>query len=353
MSAGERILLVAPAWVGDMVMMHALVQLLRAADPAAVIDVVAPAASLPIARRMPEVRQTHLLDAAHGELALGARWRLGRALAAERYDRAIVLPRSFKSALVPLIAGATRRTGFGTELRRFLLNDPRPLDRAVLDQTVKRFLTLGLPAGAQLPAVAQPRLRIDTDNLARLRAAQGLAATGAIALLPGAAYGPAKQWPVEHWGALARALAGAGRTAWILGSPAERLLGEQIRVIGGEGVVNLCGTTTLEDTVDLLHAAAAAVSNDSGLMHVAAAAGTHVIALYGSSSPTFTPPLTDRATIHSLGLDCSPCFQRTCPLGHLRCLRDLTPDRVLASIPALDLSRHGAGNPPTTWSSPS
>ena len=334
MSAAERILIVGPAWVGDMVMAHSLVQLLHAADPTVVIDVLAPPAAAPIATRMAEVRRVITLQAGHGELALGERWRAGRRLAAESYDRAIVLPRSFKSALVPLIAGATRRTGFATEMRRFLLNDPRPLDRKTLDQTVKRFLVLGLPSGAALPPlpVPSPRLRVDAANLARLRQTLGLGDGSAVALLPGAAYGPAKQWPVEHFAALAKSLAAQGRAVWILGGPAEHALGEQIAAGAGAAVRNLCGATRLEDTVDLLHAATAAVTNDSGLLHVAAAAGTLVVALYGSSSPLFTPPLTGRAVIHYRNLECSPCFARTCPLGHLRCLREISPEQVLASI---------------------
>jgi heptosyltransferase-2 len=201
-----------------------------------------------------------------------------------------------------------------------------------IGQTVKRFIALGLPAGAPLPEPPQPALRIDPANRAALVARLGLVATGAVALMPGAAYGPAKQWPVAHFGELARLLGALGCEVWVLGSAAERGLGEGIRAIGGHAVRNLCGETRLEDTVDLLSAAGAAVTNDSGLMHVAAAAGTHVVAIYGSSSPRFTPPLTARRTVHYLGLECSPCFQRECPLGHLRCLRELTPATVLASL---------------------
>ena len=152
--------------------------------------------------------------------------------------------------------------------------------------------------------------------------------------MPGAAYGPAKQWPLAHFGELARLLVARGHPVWVLGSAAERGLGEEIRRLGGGDVRNLCGETRLEDTVDLLAAARAAVTNDSGLMHVAAAAGTHVVAIYGSSSPVFTPPLTARRTVHYLSLECSPCFKRQCPLGHLRCLREITPGDVLQSLPA-------------------
>ena len=151
--------------------------------------------------------------------------------------------------------------------------------------------------------------------------------------MPGAEYGPAKRWPAPSFAVLARALAQAGRSVLLLGSAKERELGEEIRVPAASARVrNLCGETTLGDVVDLLAAADAAVSNDSGLLHVAAAAGTPVVAIYGSSSPTFTPPLTARATILYRGIECSPCFARECPLGHLRCLREIEPGDVLEAV---------------------
>ncbi len=333
MAAGEKILVVGPAWVGDMVMAQSLLRLLRERDPAAVIDVVGPPWSVPLVARMPEARRGIALDIRHGELRLGRRWQLARELRAVAYDRAIVLPRSFKAALLPWFAQVPVRTGFAAELRQWFLTDPRQLDRAVLDQTIKRFLVLGLPPGAALPQrPPQPALRVDPANRGALLGRLGLGHAPAVALMPGAAYGPAKQWPIEYFAELAAWITGRGEEVWVLGSDAERALGEQICTAAGAGAHNLCGQTRLEDSVDLLSAVRAAVTNDSGLMHVAAAAGTRVIALYGSSSPHFTPPLTDRASIHYLALDCSPCFQRECPLGHLRCLRDISVAAVRASL---------------------
>jgi heptosyltransferase-2 len=332
--ARSRILIVGPAWVGDVVMAQSLYKLLRERDPGVVLDVVGPEWSLPLLARMPEVRRGIALAAGHGELALRARWRLGRALRAAGYARAIVLPRSFKSALVPFIARIPLRTGYRAEMRGLLLNDVRTPDRGRLDQTVKRLLALGVAADAPLPEPARPALQVDERNRAFLLARHGLGRAPAVALMPGAAFGPAKQWPVENFGALARMLTARGEEVWVLGSAGERALGEQVRAAGGEAVHNLCGETGLGDTVDLLSAVRAAVTNDSGLMHVASAAGTHVVAIYGSSSPAFTPPLTPRATVHHLGLSCSPCFERQCPLGHLRCLREIAPSEVLASLPA-------------------
>jgi heptosyltransferase-2 len=328
-----KILIVAPAWVGDMVMAQALFRLLRT-GPETVIDVIAPPWAVGLFARMPEVRRAIALAAGHGEVALARRWRLGRELRGEAYTRAIVLPRSFKSALVPFFARIPLRTGFRTELRHVVLNDLREFDRGTLNQTVKRFLALGLPPGAPLPEPPQPALTVNSANRNALLQRLGLSVSAPIvALLPGAAYGPAKRWPVEHFGQLGRLLSEQHNGIWVLGAAAEHALGESIRAAGGGAVHNLCGQTRLEDTVDLLSLVRAAVTNDSGLMHVAAAAGTHVIAIYGSSSPAFTPPLTDRKTILYLSLECSPCFERECPLGHLRCLREISPERV-AALPA-------------------
>ncbi|MFQ5634075.1 MAG: lipopolysaccharide heptosyltransferase II, partial [Gammaproteobacteria bacterium] len=212
------------------------------------------------------------------------------------------------------------------------LNDLRRLDRARLDQTVKRFLALALPGEAALPPPPQPALMPDPDNRARFAARLESAGDDLVALMPGAAYGPAKCWPLEYFGDLAAGLTAVGARGVVLGSSVERPAGELIRRRGGDGIVNLCGETRLEDTVDILSLARAAVTNDSGLMHVTAAAGTHVVAIYGSTSPGFTPPLTDRKAILSLELECSPCFERECPLGHLRCLRDISVERVLGEV---------------------
>lgn len=329
MASGEKILIVGPAWVGDMVIAQSLFKLLDSRGVAR-IDVVAPGWSGPLLERMPEVHTAVAMPIGHGELGLAVRWRIGRSLRHVGYDRAIVLPRSWKSALVPFFAGVPERTGFDTELRYGLLNDRRELDRDTLDQTVKRFLALGLPRGASLPLPPQPSLETRSERFAEL-AEQFALRRPAVALMPGAAYGPAKCWPLEHYAELASAILAAGRQVWVLGSDADRIAGEQI-VTAAAGSINLCGETRLVDTVDLLAAADAAVSNDSGLMHVAAAAGTRVIGIYGSSSPRYTPPLTDQREIVYLDLDCSPCFQRECPLGHLRCLREISPARVAEAL---------------------
>lgn len=324
-------LVVGPSWVGDMIMAQALFKLLKSRRPDEAIDLVAPAWSLPVIERMPEVREGIVLPVAHGELSLGKRRRVARDLRGRGYARAIVLPRSLKAALLPYFARIPRRTGFRGEMRYGLINDRRPFDPQLLDQTVKRFVALGLEPGEALPPIPEPALTVSADNQRRLLEELGLVAEPSpVALMPGAEYGPAKCWPIGYFAELAARLAAAGRPVWVLGSAREHAQGEVIAA--GGAAVNLCGRTELANAVDLLALCGDAVSNDSGLMHVAAAAGCYVTGLYGSTSPSFTPPLTARRRLHYLALDCSPCFERECPLGHLRCLREITPDAVFAGI---------------------
>lgn len=320
-----------------MVMAQSLFRLLKARQPERAIDVVAPGWSLPIVARMPEVRRGIDARTGHGQVGLSMRWHIARSLRHEHYDRAIVLPRSFKSALIPWLAGIPVRTGFRGESRFGLINDVREFDRAVLDQTVKRFVALGLQKGQSLPPLPYPRLSVDAGRQQELLDALGLdLRRPAVALMPGAEYGPAKCWPLQYFTELATLLDADGYAVWILGSEKDADAGEQIA--GSSAAINLCGKTSLADVIDLLGLCEQAVSNDSGLLHIAAAVGIRVHGLYGSSSPRFTPPLTGKCDVHYLALECSPCFERTCPLGHLRCLRDLAPQSVMER-----LQRRGGG----------
>lgn len=334
MDSAQRILIAGPAWVGDMVMAQSLFITLKKIDPLCSIDVLAPGWSLPLLSRMPEIRRAIEVPIGHGEFGLSKRWQLGRALRSEHYDRAIILPRSLKAALIPLFAGAKIRTGYRGEMRYGLINDMRELDKTRLTQTVQRFVALGLPANAaQPPATPWPKLRSDTLQQQRLIEELQLdPAQPVIAFMPGAEYGPAKQWPIDYYGELAKKLTHDGYGVWVLGSRKEQAIGETIRQRGGSGVRNLCGATELVDTIDLLPLCRAAVSNDSGLMHIAAAVGSPLVAIYGSSTPAYTPPLTDRVEILYRGLDCSPCFKRNCPLGHTHCLTQIAPDDALAAL---------------------
>jgi heptosyltransferase II len=329
--AGNRILVVGPAWVGDMIMAQSLFITLKARFPDADIDVLAPAWSRPLLARMPQVNSAVTLPLEHGDLGWGVRRRLGVTLYG-RYQRAIVLPRSWKSALVPAFANIPTRTGYRGEFRYGLINDMRKLDKKQLTQTVQRYVALGLPKDAPLPPpIPQPKLRVDLDNqrlqldLNRLNLDKPV-----VALLPGAEYGPAKRWPIERYAELAKRLKASGRQVWVFGSAKENDLGEAIVQAAGEGTVNLCGQTKLVDAVDLMALAECAVSNDSGLMHIAGAVGLRLVALYGSSSPDYTPPLTDKAEVVYLRLSCSPCFERVCPLGHFNCMMQMGVEDVLA-----------------------
>lgn len=330
----QKILVVGPSWVGDMVMAQSLFKLLRLRFSACEIHVLAPGWSEPILARMPEVSKTLVLPFGHGVFGLSGRWKLGRSLISEGYTQAIVLPRSWKSALVPFAAKIPLRTGFLGEQRYGLLNDRRPLDKKILDQTVKRYTALGLSANEAFTAdlVSFPRLDVDFHNQKSLYKSLGLSNRPAVALMPGAEYGPAKQWPLAYYRELADKLVASGKQVWVLGGLKDAEAGTEIAASGLADLHNLCGKTQLADVVDLLAAAEAAVTNDSGLMHVAAAVGTKVHAIYGSSSPAYTPPLTNNSEIHYLQLDCSPCFKRTCPLGHTNCLRQLSVEQILKEL---------------------
>lgn len=328
----EKMLVVGPSWVGDMVMAQVLFKLLKQQHPNMLIDVIGPAWSSPIISRMPEVRRAITFDVKHGEFSLGKRWRFGKSLRSEGYTQGIVLPRSWKSALPLLAAQIPVRTGFFGEMRYVLLNDKRKLDKQKLDQTVKRFASMALPEGSDVVVNEDlyPELRTDEAHFQQLvEKLQLNTQAPAVAMMPGAEYGPSKQWPVAYFKELAERLAAQGTQVWVLGSGKDKPLGEEICAELPEGLgFNLCGATALEDVVDLLAHAKVAVTNDSGLMHVAAAVGTNVQAIYGSTSPEFTPPLTNNREIHWLELDCSPCFERVCPLGHTNCLKQIYPEKL-------------------------
>jgi heptosyltransferase-2 len=331
-------LIVGPAWVGDMVMAQSLYRLLKQREPDASLYVLAPAWSLPLLARMPEVAGGIELPVAHGELALRKRAALGARLRAESFDQAIVLPRSFKAALVPFFARIPVRTGFRGELRYGLINDVRAFDARKLDKTVLRFVALGLARDeSRLPEIPEPKLNVDRKSAEAVMERLALPRDrAAVALMPGAEYGNAKRWPTERYADLAARVSASGLAVWVLGSAKESALAEEIRARAGAAMIfNLCGQTSLTEAADMLATARVAISNDSGLMHVAAAVGTHVVAIYGSSSPHFTPPLTARKTILYRALSCSPCFARECPLGHLNCLYEISVESVLDALRAV------------------
>lgn len=332
-----KILIVAPNWIGDALLAQPLFARLRRKHPGASIDALAPPWTAPVLRRMPEIAGVIDAPFGHGELKLGARWNLARGVRARAYDEAIVLPNTLKSALIPFFAGIPRRTGFTGELRHGVLNRVHKLDEKALPLMAERYAQLaeepGSPPARPLPEVG---LRVDQANLAAALARLELSrAKPVVAFCPGAEYGPAKRWPARYFAELAKKLAAQGRTVWLFGSDKDTAIGEEIVHLSESAATNLCGKTDLASAIDLLSLAEVVVSNDSGLMHVAAAVGRPVVALYGSSSPGHTPPLSRVARVVRTGIDCSPCYARECPLGHFKCMLELTPERVQREIDAI------------------
>lgn len=330
----ERILIVAPAWVGDAILSEPLIALLRQRFVDAAIDVLAPAWCGAVYARMRGVEHVITNPFGHGRFDLAGRRALGRQLgsAAPRYTRAYVLPNSWKSALVPWLAGIPERIGYQGEARYGLLSDRRHLGHGAPERLVDRFAALASPRGT--PPSSAPAPILVPDTTARAAAVQTLAigTDRPVAILcPGAEYGPAKRWPAAHFAALARRLGADGYRVWLIGSPKDAAEADAIVAAAGAEagpIVNLVGKTDLGTAIDLLSLAEFVVSNDSGLMHAAAAVGVRLVALFGSSSPGFTPPLSPLARVARIDIECSPCFKRDCPLGHLRCLRELSPDAV-------------------------
>lgn len=340
-TAAQNIFIVGPSWVGDMVMAQSLFQTLAARHPDTQIDVLAPAWARPILARMPEVRHSIDMPVGHGKLQLGERRRLGYSLRAAAYDQAIVLPNSLKSALIPAFAGIPKRTGWRGEMRFGLLNDIRKLDKQRYPLMVERFVALAYEPGATLPPeLGIPALRVDKDNQLSLRQRLGLdSAAPLLGLCPGAEFGPAKRWPERHYAALASHYINQGWQVLLLGSQNDAPVAQSIIAAVDESArvrcINAAGTTSLVDAVDLLASCSLVVSNDSGLMHVAAAVGAPLAAVYGSTSPAFTPPLGEDVSIVSHELPCRPCFKRECPLGHLDCLNKLPAVEVIEAADAL------------------
>lgn len=330
-------LLVAPAWVGDAVMAEPLLRQIAAHDRRPV-DVLAPPWVAPVFERMPGVGKVIAAPFAHGKLDLSGRWHIGRSLKAQRYQNTYVLPNSLKSALPIVFAGIPNRIGFTGECRYGLLNRRQTLDKQALPRMVDRFLALA-PGGETLTTTddTTPALRVAPNAFADVCHKLRLTRGERLAILcPGAEYGPAKRWPTEHFATVARALAEEGWTVWTIGSNKDQAIGESIAQLSDGTALNLCGRTQLADAIDLLSGADVVVTNDSGLMHVAAALQRPLVALYGSSSPEFTPPLAQRVVILQHPVPCSPCFARTCRYGHLDCLMQLPPLGVLNAIRSFD-----------------
>ena len=328
-----RILVVAPSWIGDTIMAQPLFQRLAQQHSNLVLDVLAPPWVAPLLARMPEVSRIIDSPFRHGGLDWPTRRAIGEQLRSDLYDQAIVLPNSWKSALVPFYAKIKKRTGYRGEARYILLNDIHKLNTERHPQLVQRYAAL---AGPLDTASLEAKLQSSREQQLAAFTAHGLPADAQpVIFCPGAEYGPAKRWPAEHYAALARELCTTDTPVLLLGSPKDASVCDEIVAMSHGTARNLSGKTTLFEAIDLIAAARLVVSNDSGLMHVAAALQRPQVALYGSSSPDYTPPMNARAQILSLNLECSPCFERVCPLGHFQCLRELKPAAVFVAANAV------------------
>jgi heptosyltransferase-2 len=332
-----KILVIGPSWVGDMVLAQSLFKTLKAQQPNCMIDVAAPAWTLPLLERMPEVSGKIALPFKHGELQFWQRIKLGRSLKSNCYNQAIILTNSLKSAILPWAAGIKIRTSFLGEMRYGLVNDIRSLDKTKLKKTVERFVTLGLEKNQPLPEkLPIPTLAADKTNALACLKKLGIAepSTPILGLCPGAEYGESKRWPAEYYAEVAREAIKKGWQVWLFGSDKDAEITIKISALANNLCVDLGGKTRLGDAIDLMGMCHTVVSNDSGLMHVAAALDKKLIAIFGSSDPAHTPPMHPNAVIEYLGLSCSPCFKRVCPISdkvmHFKCMRNINP-KILAN----------------------
>ena len=321
-----RALVIAPQWIGDAVMSQPL--LARLAARGERVTVAALPWVAPVYRACAEVSEVIELPFAHGRLDWAARRRAAAGLRG-RFEVAYVLPNSLKSALIPWLAGIPRRVGYAGESRFVLLNErmPNPVGRPPM---VAFYSAL---AGDTPLACERPLMWFERSVLEATMRAVGVAPGAYWVFAPGAEYGPAKCWPAEHYAELARALyARDGQPVLLLGSGKEAPLCEKIAAAAPGACRVLAGQTALIDAMALIAVARGMVSNDSGLMHVAAAFGVPQAAVFGSTSPEHTPPLNPRARVvwlkEELRLDCAPCFDRVCRFGHTRCLTGVSALRV-------------------------
>lgn len=335
----SRILIIGPSWVGDMLMSHSLMRQLKAQNPDCEIDVLAPDWCRALIERMPEVANSIAMPVGHGSLQLGVRKRLADVLAKRDYDQAIVCPNSLKSALIPWLAQVPLRTGWLGEMRYFLLNDPRKLNKSAFPLMVQRYVALagkGVAHADQLPEILPPKLRVVATEQAAALSEFNLPAQRLIGLCPGAEFGPAKRWPHYHYATLAAQLIddgwqvacfGSGKDAEVVASIKEGLSDVQRSKFH-----DLAGRTSLPQVIDLLASCDAVVTNDSGLMHVAAAVDTALVALYGPTSPDFTPPLSDKAQVIRLIDGYLKIRKGDAGDGYHQSLIDIQPDRVLEAL---------------------
>ncbi len=333
----KKILILGPAWVGDMVMAQSLFKLIKKLHPKCQIDVLAPAWTEPLLSRMPEVDNSFKLPFKHKELNFWERIKFGKKFKNQGYDKAIVLPNSWKSGLVIWATRIPVRIGWLGEFRHILLNDARKLDKDKYPLMTDRFLALAKPRSEKLPEDwERPNLKVKmNDCKAALSKHELSTEMPVLALCPGAEFGPSKRWPENYYAEVAKYFEKKGYQTWIFGSKNDSEVAKNIQNLTNNKCCDLTGKTTLGEAIDLLSLARIVVTNDSGLMHISAALNKPIAAIYGSSSPKFTPPLADKVKILTHEIECAPCFQRVCPLKHHKCMINLHPQTVINALEEL------------------
>ena len=344
----NRILIIAPNWIGDAVMSQPLLANLKTIYPRCQIDVLASPWVAPIYRACTEVNQVLEAKLEHKQLQWGLRKQLAKQLEKNQYDSCYVLPNSFKSALIPWLANIPCRIGYRGEMRFGLINialdNPSKLNRPPM---ANHYLALGnalnSPQEIDVSYPVDPKLNVSIlakQSISIKLQVASIPDKSIYVLCPGAEYGITKRWPTEHFTNLAKQLISNEPNTHVilLGSKGDHILGEGITAQAKNisQIHNWCGKTSLDEAIALIGMSKALVSNDSGLMHIGAALKVPQVAIFGSSDPHHTPPLSDKAKVIWLNLPCSPCHQRECPLGHLKCLQDILPETVLRTIQALD-----------------
>jgi heptosyltransferase II len=329
-SADSPILIVPYMWIGDFVRCHTVVRLLRQRFPDRPVDVLTTPMVAPLLDYMPGVRKGVVFELPRKRLALSRHRALARALRVERYGDALIMPRTWKSALAPFLAGIPRRTGFTGEMRFGLVNDRRGGEKK-LPRMVDRCAALALPRDTFPRELPVPQLVVPPGELPPWRARMELPADGQpVAVLAPGAVGPSKRWTA--YGELAARLAEMGLAVWVVGGPGEKQLAADIARCA-PGVRDLTGTD-LRNAILALAAATVAISNDSGLLHVAAAIGTPAIGIFGPTSPWHWAPLNKLAAVIEPKTDvpCRPCHKPVCRLQHHRCMRDIPAEEVAAAV---------------------
>jgi heptosyltransferase II len=332
MNGQPRTLVISPNWIGDAVMAQPLLARLKQLHPERAIDVLAPPAVAPVWRAVSEVDTVLETPFRHRALQLKERWHYAQLLRARGYSDAYVLPNTIKYALIPWLAGIPRRVGYKGEMRYGLLNvlhhDDKPA-RPMMPFYAALAQDPRLPAPANVP---RPLLRVASELVREACARHGIdTARPLVVFAPGAEFGPAKRWPPRHFGALAGEILAAVPSAQIalLGSPKDRPTCEEVVAAAGPAaaqMLNLAGSTKLDEATALIAQAAAVVTNDSGLMHIASGLNKPLLALYGPTDAGHTPPSSEFARWISLHLECAPCQQRECPLKHHNCMEQLGSD---------------------------